>query len=85
MSHHQHLPHRPHHHERHGTPWILWPFVALWKFLALIIEMTGRLVAAILGVVLMLVGFILCLTIIGAIVGLPMLLIGLLLFIRSIF
>ncbi len=82
MSHqYQHL----HHHGKRETPWILWPFVALWKFLALIIEMTGRLVAAILGVVLMLVGLILCLTIIGAIVGLPMLLIGLLLFIRSIF
>ena len=71
--------------EKKSTPWILWPFVALWKFVALIIEMTGRLVGAILGCVLMLVGVILSLTIIGAIVGLPMLLIGFLLFVRSIF
>lgn len=71
--------------EKRGIPWILWPFVALWKFVALIIEMTGRLVGAILGCVLMLVGVILSLTIVGAIVGLPMLLIGFLMFVRSIF
>jgi hypothetical protein len=65
--------------------WLWLPFVALWKFLALIIEMTGRLVAGILGCVLMLVGFILTLTVVGAIVGLPMLLIGFLMLIRSIF
>jgi hypothetical protein len=74
-----------HHHHKKGISWILWPFVALWKFIALIIEMTGRLVGAILGCVLMLVGVILCLTIVGAVVGLPMLLIGFLMLIRSIF
>jgi hypothetical protein len=71
--------------EKKGIPWILWPFVALWKFLALIIEMTGRLIGAILGCVLMLVGALLTLTIVGAIVGIPMLLIGFLLLLRSIF
>jgi hypothetical protein len=70
---------------RREIPWILWPFVALWKFLALLIEMTGRLVGAILGCVLMLAGFILTLTIVGAIAGIPMLLIGFLLLLRSIF
>ncbi len=74
-----------HHHHRKGISWILWPFVALWKFLALIIEMTGRLIGAILGCVLMLVGIILTITIVGAIVGIPLLLIGFLLLIRSIF
>jgi len=74
-----------HHHHRKGISWILWPFVALWKFLALIIEMTGRLIGAILGCVLMLVGIILTITIVGAIVGIPLLLVGFLLLIRSIF
>jgi hypothetical protein len=73
-----------HPHKKHIS-WFWLPFVALWKFLALIIEMTGRLVGGILGCVLMLVGFILSLTIVGAIVGIPMLLVGLLLLIRSIF
>ncbi len=78
MSHH-------HHHGRRHISWILWPFVALWKFIALIIEMTGRLIGAILGCVFMLVGIILSLTIIGAIVGIPLLIIGFLMLIRSIF
>jgi hypothetical protein len=36
--------------------WYLWPFAALWKLLAVIVEMTGRLVAMILGIALMIVG-----------------------------
>jgi len=71
--------------ERHDTPWYLWPFVALWKLLAGIIELTGRLVAAILGLVLMIVGVILTLTIIGAIVGIPLIIFGFLLIIRGFF
>jgi len=50
-----------------------------------IIEMTGRLVAAILGLVLMIVGVILTLTIIGAIVGIPLIIFGFLLMIRGFF
>ena len=71
--------------ERHETPWFLWPFVAIWKLVAGIIEMTGRLVAAILGLVLMIVGVILTLTIIGAIVGIPLIIFGFLLIIRGFF
>ena len=67
------------------VPWYLWPFVAIWKLLAVIVEMTGRLVAMILGIVLMLVGVLVSLTVIGAIVGVPLALIGLLLFFRGIF
>jgi len=71
--------------ERRHISWVLLPFVALWKFLALIIEMTGRLIGGILGCVLILVGLILTITIVGAIVGIPMTLVGILLLIRSIF
>jgi hypothetical protein len=67
------------------TPWILWPFVGLWKLLAGIIELTGRLVAAALGLVLMIVGVILTLTIIGAIVGIPLIIFGSLLILRGFF
>ncbi|HPH94475.1 MAG TPA: hypothetical protein PKW33_18860 [Anaerolineaceae bacterium] len=74
-----------HEHCHHQVHWIFWPFVALWRFLALIIEITGRLVGAILGFALMVVGLIATLTIIGAIVGLPLMLIGGLLTLRSIF
>lgn len=72
-------------HERHHAPWYLWPFVAIWKLLAVIVEMTGRLVAMILGIVLMIVGVIVSLTLIGAIVGVPLAIVGLLLFLKGIF
>jgi hypothetical protein len=68
-----------------NTPWYLWPFVALWKLLATIVEMTGRLVAMILGIVLMIVGVLVSLTIVGATVGIPLAIVGLLLFLRGIF
>jgi len=70
---------------KHHTPWYLWPFVAIWKLLATIVEMTGRLLAMILGIVLMFVGFLVSLTIVGAIVGVPLAIVGLLLFLRGIF
>ena len=72
-------------HAKHETPWYLWPFAAIWKLLATIVEMTGRLLAMILGIVLMLVGFLISLTIIGAIVGIPLAIVGFLLFVRGIF
>ncbi len=66
-------------------PWYLWPFAAIWKLLAVIVEMTGRFVAMVLGLVLLLAGVIVSLTIIGAIVGMPLAIIGLLLLLRGIF
>ncbi len=66
-------------------PWFLWPFAALWKLLAVIVELTGRFVAMILGIVFILIGVIVSLTIIGAIVGVPLAIIGLLLLLRGIF
>jgi hypothetical protein len=71
--------------EKHQPPWYLWPFVAIWKLLAVIVEMTGRLVAMIIGIVLMIVGVLVSLTLVGAIVGIPLAIVGLLLFIKGIF
>lgn len=70
---------------KHHVPWYLWPFVALWKLLAVIVEMTGRFVAIVLGIVFIMVGVLVSLTIIGAIVGIPLAVIGLLLLLRGIF
>ena len=66
-------------------PWYLWPFVALWKLLAVIVEMTGRFVAMVLGIVLIVVGVIVSLTIVGAIIGIPLAIVGLLLLFRGMF
>jgi len=66
-------------------PWYLWPFAAIWKLLAVIVEMTGRLVAMILGILLMIVGILISLTIVGAILGVPLAIVGLLLFLKGLF
>ena len=66
-------------------PWYLWPFAALWKLLAVIVEMTGRFVAMALGVVFIIVGVIISLTIVGAIIGIPLAIVGLLLLMRGMF
>lgn len=71
--------------QKQHIPWYLWPFVAIWKLLAVIVELTGRFVAMVLGIVLVVVGVIVSLTIVGAIVGVPLAFIGLLLFFRGLF
>jgi len=70
---------------KHHIPWYLWPFVAIWKLLAVIVELTGRFVAMALGIVFILVGVIVSLTIVGAIVGIPLAVVGLLLLLRGMF
>ena len=68
-----------------NVPWILWPFWAIWRLVMFIIELTGRLVSAILGLVLMITGTILTFTVVGALVGVPLILFGLMLVLRSLF
>jgi hypothetical protein len=71
--------------DKKKTPWFLWPFVAIWDLITWILKLTGRLVAAVLGLVLMIVGALLTVTVIGAIVGIPLIIFGFLLMVRSIF
>lgn len=71
--------------EKRKVPWFLWPFWVVWRLVIGIIAVTGRLVGAIIGLVLMIVGVILTITIIGAIVGIPLIIFGFLLMVRSIF
>ena len=68
-----------------GVPFFLWPFWAIWRLVILVIQLTGRLVGAILGFVLMIVGIVISLTIVGAIVGVPLAIFGFMLMIRSLF
>lgn len=69
----------------HHVPWILWPFAALWGLLAFILTTTGRLIGAVLGLVFMVVGIVLTMTIVGAPFGIPMMIMGFLLLLRSLF
>ncbi len=64
---------------------LLAPFVWLWQLVTFILGLTGRLLAVILGFVLLVVGLLVTLTIIGAIVGIPMLIVGFALIVRGLF
>ena len=55
---------------------LLLPFRLLWGLVRLIVNLTGRLLAVLIGVVLVVAGIILTLTVIGAIVGVPLIAIG---------
>ena len=68
-----------------NTPWILWPFVAMWDLLTGILKLTGRVIAALIGVVLMIAGIAVSLTIVGAIVGIPLIIFGFMLTVRGLF
>lgn len=71
--------------QKKHIPWYLWPFAAIWKLISVIVEMTGRFVAMVLGLVLVLAGGLISLTLVGAIVGIPLGVVGLLLFFRGMF
>ena len=65
------------------THWLLWPFVFIWNLVAYILQLTGRFVAVILGLVLIVLGVLLSMTVVGAILGIPLAVIGLLLVVRG--
>jgi hypothetical protein len=67
------------------TPWILWPFVAVWDLIAWIVRLVGRLLAVMLGSILMILGLLLSITVIGAILGVPIAALGFLLVMRGLF
>jgi uncharacterized membrane protein HdeD (DUF308 family) len=70
---------------RRRVPWLLRPFYALWRLLTWIVSLTGRLIAVILGLVIMIAGILVSITIVGLPVGIPLVIIGFLLMIRGLF
>lgn len=71
--------------EKRKIPFLLWPFWALFQLVLWILKFTGRLVGAILGLVIAIVGVVLTITVIGAIIGVPLVLLGGMLMVKSIF
>jgi hypothetical protein len=71
--------------ETTNTPWPLLPCAWLWNFIAAIVRLTGRLVAVLLGLLLMVAGAILTVTVVGALLGIPLLVVGFLLVVRGLF
>ena len=67
------------------VPWILWPFYAIWKLVTIVVEITGRIICALLGIALMIAGVAISLSVIGAIIGIPLTAFGFLLAVRALF
>ena len=57
---------------------LLWP-------VEFILKLTGKFIAVIIGLVISILGFALCLTIIGAVIGIPLIIFGVLLMVKGIF
>ena len=72
--------------ENHNQiPLLLWPFYAVWRFLTLILNITGRIICAVLGITLMMVGVTIALSIVAAPLGIPLAAFGFLLLVRALF
>ena len=54
------------------VPWYLWPFWAIWRFLTWIVRLTGRLIAIVLGLVMVIVGAVLSITVVLLPLGIPL-------------
>ena len=67
------------------VPWYLWPFYALWRVLTWIVQLTGRLIAIILGLAMIIIGAVLCITVILLPLGVPLIIFGFLLALRGLF
>ena len=70
---------------RESAPWVFWPLAAAWDLLAFLLRVTGRLVAGVIGLVLLAGGTLFSFTIVGAPIGVPVAIVGLLLLTRSLF
>ena len=73
------------HSHRKRTPILLLPFVIVWSLFSFFLRLTGRIVAAVLGLVFMIAGIALSVSVVAAPVGIPLAIFGFLLVLRSIF
>jgi len=67
------------------VPWYLWPFWLIYELTLGILKFTGRILGAVLGLVVLILGALLCATVIGAILGIPLIILGLMMMVRAIF
>ncbi len=66
-------------------PWILWPFYAIWRVLTFILEVTSRIICALIGLALMAAGVAITVTVVAAPIGIPIAAFGFLLLVRALF
>lgn len=71
--------------ESRKTPLLLLPFVGLWRLLGFVIKLTGRIICALLGLVVMVAGVTLSVSVVGIPAGIPLSILGFLLLVRALF
>jgi hypothetical protein len=64
---------------------LLLPFKLVWGVLTWVLNLSGRFIAILIGLVSMVVGVLLTITIIGGIVGIPLFIFGFMLILRGLF
>ena len=67
------------------VPVLLWPFYAIWRLLAIVLSVVGRLICSILGLGIMIAGVAITMSVVGAPIGIPLASLGFLLLLRAIF
>jgi hypothetical protein len=70
---------------RKRTPILLLPFVIVWSLFSFFLRLTGRVVAAGIGLVFMIAGIGLSVSMVAAPIGIPLAIFGFLLMLRSVF
>ena len=71
--------------EERQIPWILWPFYAIWRIVTFILELTGRIICAIIGLALMAAAVAITISVVLAPIGIPIVAFGFLLLVRVLF
>lgn len=67
------------------APLLLLPFVLVWSIFSFMMKLTGRIVAAIIGITFMIIGLTLTVTFVATPIGIPLAIFGFLLVVRSLF
>jgi hypothetical protein len=67
------------------VPLLLWPFVLVWRLLGLVLNLTSRIICALLGLLLMVAGVAITMSIVGAPAGIALSALGFLLLVRALF
>ncbi len=70
---------------RNSVPILLWPLYAIWRLLSFVLNLIGRVICALLGIVVMVSGVAIALSVVGAPAGIPLAALGFLLLIRALF
>ncbi len=66
-------------------PWLLWPFYTIWRVVTFVLELTSRIICALIGLALMAAGVAITVTVVAAPIGIPIATFGFLLLVRALF